>query len=199
MRKIIVLTFVSMDGVMQAPGGSDEDKAEGFKFGGWTHPYFDEFMGGVMTEQMGHDFDLLLGRKTYDLFASFWPQSKDPGAEPLNKAAKYVVTHSDQKFTWENSHAIKDVEDIKKLKETDGPELQVHGSSNLIQTLLKNNLVDELWLKIFPVTLGEGKRLFGEGTVPATFNLKEVKGSPKGVIIANYEFVGNDIKTGTFA
>lgn len=201
MRKLTLLTFISLDGVMQAPGGPEEDTSDGFKFGGWTHPYFDEFMGDVMSEQMAQPFDLLLGRKTYELFASFWPNQKDdPGAAPLNKATKYVVSDAPMELSWENSKLIDGdvVARIKELKGQDGPMLQVHGSSNLIQTLLENDLVDELWLKIFPVTLGEGKRLFGEGTQPAAFELLESKASPSGVIVANYTRVG-DVKTGSFA
>lgn len=203
MRKIILLTFVSLDGVVQAPGGPDEDTSGGFKYGGWTFPYFDEFLGDVMGQQMGHQFDLLLGRKTYDIFASFWPHQDEkinPGAASLNKAKKYVVSHNDLKLDWANSVLIKDnvVEELKKLKQQGGPELQVHGSSNLIQTLLTNDLVDELWLKIFPVTIGSGKRLFGEGTIPEAFTLAETKASPKGVIVANFKRAG-EIKTGSFS
>jgi dihydrofolate reductase len=202
MRKIVVLTFLSIDGVMQAPGGSDEDKAEGFKYGGWTHPYFDEFMGKVMGGQMEKPYDLLLGRKTYDLFASYWPlqdEKTTPGAASLNKAAKYVVSHKPIKLSWENSKLIsKDVvAELKKLKESNGPMLQVHGSANFIQTLLKNDLVDELWLKIFPVTLGAGKRLFAEGTMPSAWKLTESNTSPSGVIVASYKKAGK-IKTGSF-
>ena len=202
MRKIVVLTFVSLDGVMQAPGGPEEDPSENFTLGGWTFPYFDAVMGEVMGEQMGQPFDLLLGRKTYDLFASFWPNQKDdPGAEPLNKATKYVVSNHPIGREWEKTVLIggEDVVNrIKELKNGDGPMLQVHGSSNLIQTLLKNNLVDELWLKIFPVTIGTGKRLFGDGTIPAAFALTESKASPSGVIVANYVRVG-EVKTGSFS
>jgi dihydrofolate reductase len=202
MRKIIVLTFVSMDGVMQAPGGPEEDTSGDFKYGGWTVPFFDEDLGKVMGEQMGHPFDLLLGRKTFEIFASYWPHqdvSANPGAASLNKAKKYVVSHNEQKLDWENSVLIKDtvVEEIKKIKQQDGPELQVHGSSNLIQTLLKNDLIDELWLKIFPVILGTGKKLFGEGTIAETFTLIESKSTPKGVIIANLKRAG-DVQTGSF-
>ena len=203
MRKINVLTFVSMDGVMQAPGGPEEDTSGGFKYGGWTFPFFDEFLGQVMGEQMGHPFDLLLGRKTYDIFSLFWPHqdvNTNPGAAPLNKATKYVVSHNDLKLDWENSILVKDnvVEEIKKLKQQDRPELQVHGSSNLIQTLLKNDLIDELWLKIFPVALGSGKKLFGDGTVPESFVLVDSKISPKGVIVANFKRAG-EVKTGSFS
>lgn len=201
MRKLVVLTFISLDGVMQAPGGPEEDTSSSFAYGGWTVPYFDEFMGSTMGEQMGLPFDLLLGRKTYEIFAAFWPNQKDAdGADALNKAKKYVVSDNSVDLTWEESILIKDdvVSKIKALKKQDGPMLQVYGSSKLIQTLLKNDLVDELWLKIFPVTLGSGKRLFGEGTIPAAFKLVESKPSPSGVIVASYKRSG-DVKTGSFS
>jgi dihydrofolate reductase len=199
MRKIKVLTFLTLDGVMQAPGGPEEDKSENFKYGGWTVPYFDEFSGQIMAEQMGKPFDLLLGRKTYEIFAGYWPEHNDDVGAPLNNAKKYVASRTLQKVEWNNSELLKNdiVEAVKKLKEQDGPELQVHGSGNLIQTLLKNDLVDELLLKIFPITLGSGKRLFGDGTIPASFILYESKISPKGVIIANYRREG-EVKTGSF-
>lgn len=200
MRKIVVLTFVSLDGVMQAPGGPEEDTSGGFKYGGWTWPYFDEFAGEIMGKQMTPPFDLLLGRKTYDIFAAYWPQRKGSVADPFNKATKYVVSTQDLKLDWDKSVLITGdvVARLKKLKSQDGPMLQVHGSGNMIQTLLKNDLVDELWLKIFPVTLGGGKRLFDKGTIPAAFELMESKTSPKGVIFANYKRSG-DVKTGSFA
>lgn len=196
MRKIIVLTFVTLDGVMQAPGGPEEDTSGAFKYGGWTVPYFDDFLGNVMGEQMGRPFDLLLGRKTFEIFASYWPQQESP----INEATKYVASNTLTKHEWSKSVFLQGdvVEEIKKIKAQDGPELQVHGSSNLIQTLLKHDLVDELWLKIFPVTIGGGKRLFGEGTIPAGFKLLESKASPNGVIIASYTRTG-EIKTGSFA
>ncbi|HUP26768.1 MAG TPA: dihydrofolate reductase family protein [Candidatus Limnocylindrales bacterium] len=201
MRKIVVLTFVSLDGVMQAPGGPEEDTSDDFKYGGWTFPYFDEFSGNIMNEQMGMPFDLLLGRKTYDIFAGYWPKQDPAGpvAAPFNKAIKYVVSHSALKHDWEKSVLIDgDVAaKLRELKQQDGPMLQVHGSGNMVQTLLKNDLVDELWLKIFPVTLGKGKRLFAEGTIPAAFELMESKTSPGGVIFANYKRSG-DVKTGSF-
>lgn len=187
---------------MQAPGGPEEDTTGGFKYGGWTIPYFDDFAGKEMGEQMGHPFDLLLGRKTYDIFAAYWPY-QDNGTNPIaasfNQTKKYVVSHNQIKLDWENSVLIKDnvVEEIKKLKQGDGPELQVHGSGNFIQTLLKNELVDELWLKIFPVTLGTGKKLFAEGTIPESYILLESKISPKGVIFANFKPAG-EVKTGSF-
>ncbi len=198
MRKIIVLTFISLDGVMQAPGGPKEDTSGGFKYGGWTFPYFDEFMGKVMTKQMSHPFDLLLGRKTFELFAGYWPDHPEEGAS-INKATKYVASRTLKKHDWEKTVILSGnvVDKIKKLKKQKGPELQVHGSGKLIQTLLKNDLVDELWLKIFPITLGKGKRLFAEGTIPAGFELFESKTSPKGVIVASYKR-GGEIKTGSF-
>ena len=200
MRKIVVLTFITLDGVMQAPGGPGEDESGAFMYGGWSVGYWDDFLGEVMGEQMGHPFDLLLGRKTYDVFASAWPKI-DP-ENPINKTRKYVVTHkpipADTEI-WKNSVRIDgDVaEEIKKLKNEDGPEIQVHGSSVLVQTLLKNDLVDELWLKIYPVTLGKGKRLFGDGTISAGFELVNCKFSPGGVIVASYRRAG-DIKFGSF-
>ena len=201
MRKIAVLSFVTLDGVMQAPGGPDEDPSGNFKHGGWSVGYWDDVMGKVMAEQMGHPYDLLLGRKTYEIFAAFWPKAKDvPGANGLNKARKYVVSKTPRKLDWNNSVLVTGniPEEIKKLKRVDGPELQVHGSSNLIQTLLKHDLVDEFRLKIYPVSIGHGKRLFGDGTIPASFKLLESVTSPSGVIIATY---GRDgaIKTGSFA
>lgn len=202
MRKIVVLSFISLDGVMQAPGGPEEDTSGGFKYGGWTFPYFDEFAGNIMDEQMSMPFDLLLGRKTYDIFAEYWPKHPEieSVAGPFNKATKYVVSSSSPRLTWENSALIDGdvVVKLKELKQQDGPMLQVHGSGNMIQTLLKNDLVDELWLKIFPVTLGNGKRLFAEGTIPAAFELMESKTSPSGIIFANYKRSG-EVKTGSFA
>lgn len=199
MRKIIVLSFISLDGVMQAPGGPEEDTSGDFKYGGWTVPYFDDFAGNIMGEQMKQPLDLLLGRKTYDIFASYWPQHEDNWLG-INKSTKYVVSTTLQNPTWKNTIVIKDnvVEELKKLKEGEGPDLQVHGSANLIQTLLKHDLVDEMWLKIFPITLGKGKRLFEDGAIPVAFNLLDTKVSPSGVIFANYKRAG-EVKTGTFA
>jgi dihydrofolate reductase len=198
MRKIIVLSFISLDGVMQAPGGPREDTSGNFKYGGWTFPYFDDFAGKIMGEQMSKPVEYLLGRKTFEIFASYWPKHGDewPG---INTATKYVVSNTLTKHKWSNSVFLKGdvVDEIKKLKQKDGPDLQVHGSGNLIQTLLKNDLVDELWLKIFPVTLGKGKRLFAEGTIPVAFKLLNTKISPKGVIFADYVRAG-EVKTGTF-
>jgi dihydrofolate reductase len=198
MREIIVLSFITLDGIMQAPGGPEEDTSGGFRYGGWTVPYFDEALGKVMDEQMNKPFELLLGRKTYEIFASYWPHHEDewPG---VNKATKYVASHGDMQFTWDKSVLLQGdvVEAIKKLKAQDGPDLQVYGSGNLVQTLLKHDLVDKLWLKIFPLTLGSGKRLFAEGTTPMAFKLIDGKILTSGVIIANYERAG-DVKTGSF-
>lgn len=200
MRKLVVLTFVTLDGVMQAPGGPEEDSSGGFKHGGWSAPYWDDFMGSVMTEQMKWPFDLLLGRKTYEIFAGYWPKAEVPGAKELNGATKFVVSTTLRKADWAKSVLISGdvVQEIRKIKEQNGPELQVHGSGNLIQTLLKNDLIDEFRLKIFPITLGAGKRLFAEGSIPAGFRLIDSKASPKGVIVATYERAG-EMKTGSFA
>jgi dihydrofolate reductase len=201
MRKLVVLSFITLDGVMQAPGGPQEDPTGGFKYGGWVFPYFDEMAGKVMDKQMGHPFDLLLGRKTYEIFAAHWPYQKDSKiADRLNDAKKYVVSKTLKKLDWENTTLISDnvPQEIKQLKEQQGPDLHMHGSGNLIQTLLKNDLVDELWLKIFPITLGKGKRLFEAGAIPVAFTLSESVVTPSGVIVASYVRSGN-VKTGTFA
>ena len=202
MRKLVALTFVTLDGVMQAPGGPQEDPSGGFTHGGWSAGYWDDFLGNVMTEQMAGPFDLLLGRKTYELFAAYWPKAgaKEPGGERLNSARKFVVSTTLKKLDWANSTLVTGdvVQEIRKLKEQNGPELQVHGSGKLIQTLLKNDLIDEFRLKIFPITLGPGKRLFAEGTVPYGFELFDSKTSPKGVIVATYSRAGEP-KTGSFA
>ena len=187
---------------MQAPGGPDEDRSGGFKYGGWTVPYFDDFSGERMDEQMSMPFDLLLGRKTYDIFAGYWPQQDETTssiARLFNKAHKYVASHNPQELAWQNSTVLHgDVAaQLKELKAQDGPMLQVHGSGNFIQTLLAHDLVDELWLKTYPVTLGGGKRLFAEGTIPAAFTLTDAKVSPKGVIFANYVRAGQ-VETGSF-
>ena len=198
MRKVIVLSFMTLDGVIQAPGGPEEDTSGGFKYGGWTFPFFDEFTGKVMGEQMSNNADLLLGRKTFEIFASYWPvhENEWPG---INKVTKYVASNTLSMHSWSNTVFLKEnIEDqIKKLKQQDGPDLQVHGSGNFIQTLLKYDLVDEFWLKIFPITLGNGKRLFENGTIPANFSLLEYKVSPGGVLIANYKRDG-EVKTGSF-
>ena len=198
MRKINVLTFMTLDGVMQAPGGPEEDTSGGFNRGGWSVGYFDDVVGQEMGKQMGHKFDLLLGRRTYDIFASYWPHVSDPGAEPINTATKYVATNRPLTKDWKTVRLEGDlVGAIRKLKAESGPELQVHGSGTLIQTLLANDLVDELWLKIFPVTIGSGRRLFADGTAYAGFELVESSASPSGVILAKYRRAG-DVKSGSF-
>lgn len=198
MRKLIVLTFMSLDGVMQGPGGPEEDTSGGFALGGWSVPYFDDTLGQVMDEQMSTPFDLLLGRKTYDIFAAYWPQHGSEN-EPINTSMKYVVSHEPRKLAWGPSQLITGdiATEIHEHKSEDGPDLQVHGSSVLIQRLLKTDLVDELWLKIFPVILGSGKRLFGDGTVPGTFTLEESMTTPMGVIVASYKRAG-ELKTASF-
>ncbi|MFW6097558.1 MAG: dihydrofolate reductase family protein [Chloroflexota bacterium] len=198
MRNLIVLTFVSLDGVMQAPGGPQEDTRDGFSHGGWTVPYFDDFLGEEMGRQMGGSFDLLLGRKTFQIFASYWPQAEG-GDNPINHATKYVASNTLTSHEWQNSTFLNGdvVAQIKELKQQDGPDLQVHGSQDLLQTLLAHDLVNEFWLKIFPVTLGGGKRLFAGGAIPAAYNLVESKTSPSGVIIARFKRAG-ELETGSF-
>ncbi len=195
MRKIIVLEFLTLDGVMQAPGGPTEDTSGNFKFGGWTAPYFDEVSGKEMGKQMKGEYDLLLGHKTYDIFAGYWPKHTETWPQ-VNKITKYVVSKTLKKSKWENTVIVKDTNELKKLKNSDGPALQVYGSGNLAQTLIEHNLVDEFWLKIFPVILGSGKRLFDKGTIPASFKLVESKISPSGVIFASYKRAG-EVKTGS--
>lgn len=194
MRKIIVLSFISLDGVMQAPGGPEEDTAGGFRYGGWVTPYFDEAGGKLMDKQL-KSADLLLGRKTYDIFASYWPSHGDvwPG---VNDVTKYVLTKTLKKAEWKNSVILKSPADIKDLKNSEGGDIQVHGSGEMIQSLLKYDLADELWLKIFPVILGKGKKLFDIGAMPAAFRLTESSVTPSGVIFANYIRDG-DVRTGT--
>jgi len=197
MRKIIVLSFITLNGVMQAPGGPEEDTSSGFKYGGWVAPYFyeaDEAAGEFMAKQL-KSADLLLGRKTFEIFADYWPEHAEmwPG---INEVTKYVMSNTMDKSNWQNSVFLKGVDEIKQLKDSEGSDIQVHGSGNLIQTLLTHDLVDELWLKTFPITLGTGKRLFGEGTMPAAFKLTDSLITPNGVIFANYKRAG-EVKTGT--
>ena len=186
--------MISLDAVMQAPGGPEEDKSGGFKYGGWTAPYGDEAGLKILREQL-KPADYLLGRKTFEIFASYWPAHGDfwPG---INEGTKYVMSKKIKKSDWKNSVFIKSLADIKKLKNSKGSDLQVHGSGKLIQILLKHDLVDELWLKIYPLTLGKGKKLFDNGTIPAAFTLIESTVTPSGVIFANYKR-GGKVKTGT--
>ncbi len=200
-RKIIINTFLTLDGVVQAPGGPEEDTTGDFKYGGWSFHFWDDIMGHVMDESMQKPFELLLGRKTYEIFAAHWPYiQNDPVADKFNSIKKYVVSNTINKLNWNNSFLIKgNVKDeIKKLKEENGPELQVHGSGDFIQTLLKNNLIDEYRLWIFPLTVGEGKRLFENGTIPARFNLISTIASSTGVVINTYA-PGGELETGSFA
>lgn len=199
MRKIVIISMVTLDGVMQAPGGPKEDTSGGFKYGGWTWPYSDEISQKIFKDEFSGKYDLLLGRKTYDLWVDYWPKQKGPIADPFNRATKYVVSHRGTGLTWEKTVLIDGdvVAKLKKLKQQDGPMLSVQGSGNMIQTLLKNDLVDELWLRIYPITLGNGKRLFAEGTIPAAFELTDTKTNSKGLIFAYYRRSG-DVKTGSF-
>ncbi len=201
MRNLIVSTFLTLDGVMQAPGGPGEDDDGGFVHGGWSVNYWDELMRQVMTEAMGVPFDLVLGRKTYDIFAAYWPHAtEDAGAKPLNDATKYVASRSHPTLGWSNSVLIEGdaAEGIAALKKEDGPELQVHGSGNLIQTLMRHNLVDQFRLWVFPLVIGSGRRLFSDGTIPSALTLVDSKVSTTGVVIGTYEPAG-EIVTGSFA
>lgn len=199
MRKIIAATFVSLDGVMQAPGGPQEDPVGGFKFGGWTFHYFDEVAGAAMDELFSKPFALLLGRRTYDIFAAYWPYQKDPIADAFNPATKYVATHRPDTLTWQNTQSLGPdiVAALRRLKQEDGPDLLIQGSGNLIQTLLANGLIDEIRLMIFPLLLGKGKRLFGDAAMPAAFKLVKSQTSSTGVIMATYERSG-EIEVGSF-
>ena len=201
-RKLVVTTFVTLDGVMQAPGGPEEDPSEGFSLGGWSVTQWDDVMVEAMGEGMwgSKQFDLVLGRKTYEIFAAHWPYSDEPGADLLNSATKYVASTTLDNVDWANSQLLEgDVPTaIARLKEEDGPELQVHGSAVLIQTLLEHDLVDEFRLMIFPVVVGKGKRLFGDGTVPGGLNLTDSKTSTTGVVIATYQRAG-EVPLGSFA
>ena len=202
MRKIAINTFLTVDGVMQAPGGPEEDPTGGFTHGGWSVKYWDDVMGQTMDEfMMRRPFDLLLGRTTYEIFAAHWPNAgDDPAAVVLNNAKKYVASRTLKSVDWKNSQLIKgDVaQEVAKLKREDGPEIQVHGSANLIQTLLKNDLIDEFSLWIFPVVLGTGKRLFEDGAIPASLQLIDSKTSTTGVIMSRFKR-GGQIGYGSFA
>jgi dihydrofolate reductase len=199
MRDLVVLTFLTLDGVMQAPGGPEEDPSGGFEHGGWSVGYWDQQMETAMAESMSPPFDLVLGRKTYEIFAAYWPHADEPGAELLNSATKHVASTTLKVLEWENSTLIEGEvpEGIRALKEEDGPELQVHGSANLIQTLLEHGLIDEFRLKIFPLVLGTGRRLFDGGAVPAGLELASSQVTPSGVIAATYR-TGAEIKYGSF-
>jgi dihydrofolate reductase len=201
MRKLIVSSFLTLDGVMQAPGGPGEDDSDGFAHGGWSVNYWDDQMNEFMGAAMSVPFDLVLGRKTYDIFAAHWPHAtEEAGAKPLNDATKYVASRSHPTLEWNNSVLIQGdaAEGVAALKKEDGPELQVHGSGNLIQTLLRHNLVDQYRLLVFPLVIGSGKRLFSEGAIPSGLKLVDSSVSSTGVVIGTYEPAG-EIVTGSFA
>ncbi len=197
MRKVIVLEHVSLDGIIQAPGGPDEDNSGGFAYGGWVAPYSDEILGTLLSRQMNMPFDLLLGRKTYEIWAPYWPKHADvwPG---VNKATKYVASNTLTSGEWMPTVLLSEdiVEKITRVKQQQGPDLHVWGSSDLIQTLMKHDLIDVFWLMIYPITLGSGKRLFAGGTIPAAFKVTESKVTSNGVIVVNYERAG-EIETGS--
>lgn len=200
MRELVVNTFMTLDGVMQAPGGPEEDPSGGFAYGGWSVNYWDDLMGSVMGEAMGDPFDLVLGRKTYEIFAAHWPYVDDPAAKALNEATKYVASRTLTEVDWANSVLLEGDagQSVADVKDGDGPELQVHGSANLIQTLLRNNLVDRFRVWTFPLVVGSGKRLFDEGTVPAGLKLVDSKVSTTGVFIGEYVPAG-EVQPGSFA
>jgi dihydrofolate reductase len=205
MRKIVVGAFVSLDGVMQAPGGPEEDPTGGFEHGGWVAGYFDDVVGATMGELFSKPYELLLGRKTYDIFAAHWPHITDPGApdfaiaEQFNRITKHVATHRPESLAWKNSRALgpDPVAKLRALKKEEGPALLTQGSSELVQTLFASDLVDELRLLVFPIVLGKGKRLFGDRAMPAGFRLESSRVSPSGVVIASYARAGA-VKTGSF-
>ena len=203
MRKVITGAMISLDGVMQAPGGPEEDPTGGFKFGGWVVPYVDDVFMQEISDLFGQAFDLLLGRKTYEIFAAHWPYA-DGGeddfiAKRFNSAAKYVATRSNMELTWKGSVRLRDAAaEVARLKREDGPALVTQGSSNLIQTLLANDLIDEIRTFTFPVLLGRGKKLFGSGVRPMSFKLTSNRVSVKGVSISRYQRAG-DVATGDFA
>jgi dihydrofolate reductase len=197
MRKVVVLEFITLDGVIQAGGGPEEDTSGGFTYGGWQAPYSDEVLGSVMRKQMSLPFDLLLGRKTFDIWEPYWPKHADiwPGVNP---ATKYVASNTRTSSEWQPTVFLSGdiAEKVTQLKQQPGPDLHVYGSANLVQTLMKHDLVDAFWLKIYPLTLGTGKRLFVDGTIPAAFKVTESHISPNGILIANYERAGA-VKTGS--
>ena len=200
MRELIVQAFMTLDGVMQAPGGPEEDRSGGFDHGGWSFGYWDEQMQGVMGAALSNPFELVLGRRTYEIFAAHWPTSEEPGAELFNSVTKHVASTTLTELEWENSMLIEGgvPDGIRALKAQDGPELQVHGSATLIQSLLEHGLVDEFRLWTFPVVLGTGKRLFDGGTVPAGVELTSSQVSSTGVVMATYR-AGAEIRYGSFA
>jgi dihydrofolate reductase len=200
MRRIVGATFVSLDGVMQGPGGPTEDPTGGFKFSGWLPPVGDEAIDRKIGELFGRPFDLLLGRRTYEIFAAYWPYASDAMAgirDPFNACAKYVVTHRDRPLAWENSERVSTIDALHRIKQADGPDIVIQGSSTLYPQLLEAGLLDELTLMISPVVLGEGKRLFGEGTPPRTFKMTEHYVSDGGNIVATFQPAG-PVAIGTY-
>jgi dihydrofolate reductase len=200
MRKVIAGVMMSLDGIMQAPGGPEEDPTGGFKFGGWVWPHFDEAGGEAMDKSFSTPFDLLLGRKTYEIFAAYWPYQgpDDPIGKRFNEVTKYVATHSHTPLQWQNSVALHDaVHDVARLKQEEGPALLTQGSTVLLQSLLKADLIDEFRVMLFPVILGQGKKLFGEGTIPVGLKLTESTVTPSGVTINTYVRSGG-VQTGSF-
>jgi len=191
MRKVMVLEHISLDGVIQAPGGPDEDTSGGFAYGGWISPYSDPILGTALRKQMNMPFDLLVGRTTFEIWESYWPQHSDawPG---VNTATKYVASNTRTSSPWQPSVFLDGnvAEKVAKIKQEPGPDLNVWGSGNLLQTLIKHDLVDAFWLMIYPITLGAGKRLFAAGTIPAAFKVTESIVGSNGVIIVNYERAG---------
>jgi dihydrofolate reductase len=191
MRRVIALEFVTLDGVIQAGGGPEEDTSGGFAYGGWQAPYADDVLGAVMNKQMNMPFDLLLGRKTFEIWAPYWPQHADQWPDVM-AATKYVASTTMTSHEWQPSVFLGGdiAEQVSNLKQQPGPDLHVYGSANLLQTLMKHDLVDAFWLKIYPLTLGSGKRLFADGAIPAAFKVTESHVSPSGIIIVNYERAG---------
>ncbi|MBR0552567.1 dihydrofolate reductase family protein [Stakelama marina] len=200
MRRIIGSAFVSLDGVMQAPGGPSEDWTGGFEYGGWLWPLGDNATDSWIGELFDRPYDLLLGRKTYEIFAAYWPyvDAENPIAKGFNAAAKYVLTRGPEQLEWENSHRLPDIAAVAELKKGDGPDLVIQGSSTLYPALLEAGLLDQFTTLTYPLVLGSGKRLFGDGTPPRTLNLVRHEVSPKGTVIARYEPAG-DVETGSFA
>jgi dihydrofolate reductase len=200
MRELIVQTFVTLDSVMQAPGGKGEDPSDGFDYEGWMPQYWTDEIAGAIGGWMSEPFEFVIGRRTYEIFAAHWPTSEDEGAEVMNAAVKHVVSGTLTDFEWENSRLVEGgvPDGIRALKEADGPELQVHGSANLIQSLLEHGLIDEFRLLIFPLVIGKGKRLFDGGTVPEGLELTDSKVFPNGVVKTVYR-TGSELELGTFA
>ena len=190
MRKIVAITQVTVDGVMQGPGGPEEDPSNGFTHGGWAMPFVDDAAGQVIGEIMAGEFDMLLGRRTYEIFAGYWPNQDNLIATAFNKATKYVVTRSLDRLDWKNSQRIGGVDEVRRLKASDGPALHVWGSSKLLQTLIAADLIDEYRIWVFPVVLGEGKRLFENGVPPRGLALVETRSTPKGVLLNTYRPAG---------